>query len=365
MSRSKFMIAVAMLACLSYKAIAARDSLGLRSDYEQTYTALNDMLQTGNTDFKAAVFLVENAYYGGSLSYKAYDQEIKNLAHLARAFLRANPLLYVAKDSATVGIYAATFHIMTDSIPYMTTDNQTAYHEPYKYNFADFDGSADWTDMFVTTLMQTHKGNCHSMPFLYKLITQELGAQTWLSLAPNHIYIKLYSVKDGWYNTELTSAEFPIDAWIMASGYVHLNAIQNGVYMDTIGDKQTLAMCMVDLAQGYEALKGPGGDSFILKCCNTALKYYPNYINALLLQSKVYERQFSGNMRTAGFSSIQDYTAQDAKAKADLDRMTAAVQRIHTLGYRRMPTEMYLAWLSELQTQKDKYTNKKITNFTK
>lgn len=361
----KFVIALAMLICLSCKAMAARDSLGLRSDYEQTYKAINTMLESGNSDFRTAVFLVENAYYGGALSFDAYGQEIKSLAHLTRAYLKANPLFYVAKDSATVGIYAAAFHLMTDSIPFVSADNRREYHEPYKYNFADFDGSTDWTNMFVTTLMRTHKGNCHSMPFLYKLITQELGAKTWLALAPNHIYIKLYSVKDGWYNTELTSAEFPIDAWIMASGYVHLNAIQNGVYMDTIGDRQSLAMCMVDLAQGYEALKGPGADSFILKCCNTALKYYPNYINALLLQSKIYEKQFTRNMKLAGFSSIQEYTAQDAKVKADFDRMTAAVQKIHTLGYRRMPTKMYLTWLSELQTQKDKYTNKKITNFTK
>jgi len=33
-----------------------------------------------------------------------------------------------------------------------------------------------------------------------------------LSLAPNHIYIKNYSEKIGWYNTELTSATFPTDA---------------------------------------------------------------------------------------------------------------------------------------------------------
>jgi len=33
---------------------------------------------------------------------------------------------------------------------------------------------------------------------------------------------------------------------------------------------------------------------------------------------------------------------------------------IHQLGYRKMPDEMYLSWLNELNTQRDKYSNKEI-----
>jgi NADH:ubiquinone oxidoreductase subunit 3 (subunit A) len=360
----KILLALALIAGLSFPAAAGRDSLGLQSDYAQTYTDISNMLESGNINFKGAVFLVENAYYGGALSYEIFDRKIKFLASLAKAYQQTNHINYEGSDSAQVKNWAAIFKIMTDSIPVSFGDT-IVYHPPFTYNFNDFDGSKDWPNMFVSTLLDTYKGNCHSMPYLYKMIAQECGSNAWLSLAPNHIYIKLLSKNTGWYNTELTSAEFPIDAWIMASGYVHLNAIQNGVYMDTIGDRQSLAMCLVDLAQGYEALKGPDADSFILKCCSTALKYYPDYINALLLQTKIYEGQFTRNMKAAGSSSIQEYTAQDAGAKVAFDRMTEAVRHIHSLGYRRMPTEMYLAWLSQLQTQKDKYTNKKITNFTK
>gem|GEM_PF-4659315 len=42
----------------------------------------------------------------------------------------------------------------------------------------------------------------------------------YLAMAPNHTYIKLRSDKNGWYNTELTSASFPIDSWLMVSGYI-------------------------------------------------------------------------------------------------------------------------------------------------
>ena len=79
--------------------------------------------------------------------------------------------------------------------------------------------------------MATRKGNCHSLPFLYKILAEELGAKANLALAPNHIYIKHWNEKDGWYNTELTSGIFPIDSWLMASGYIHLDAVANKLYM--------------------------------------------------------------------------------------------------------------------------------------
>jgi len=54
------------------------------------------------------------------------------------------------------------------------------------------------------------------MPYLYKILADELNIPCNLAFAPNHIYIKLFSERTGWYNTELANSTFPIDA----SGYV-------------------------------------------------------------------------------------------------------------------------------------------------
>ncbi len=75
-----------------------------------------------------------------------------------------------------------------------------------------------------------------------------MGATCWLSLAPNHMYIKNRCSKIGWYNTELTSGEFPIDAWITTSGYIPLKAIQTGLYMDTLSNQQAIALCVLGLS---------------------------------------------------------------------------------------------------------------------
>ena len=42
--------------------------------------------------------------------------------------------------------------------------------------------------------------NCHSLPYLYKIIMDELGYEWHLALAPNHMYIKTNNKKVGWYN---------------------------------------------------------------------------------------------------------------------------------------------------------------------
>ena len=143
--------------------------------------------------------------------------------------------------------------------------------------------------MFVSKLLETGKGNCHSLPYLYKILADELGIPCYLAFAPNHIYIKLFSEQTGWYNTELTSATFPVDAWIMASGYITTDAIRNSLYMDTLSTKQTVANCLVDLAHGYQRKFGRENPDFVIKCCNTVLQYHPANVNAMLTKEAVAE----------------------------------------------------------------------------
>jgi hypothetical protein len=43
--------------------------------------------------------------------------------------------------------------------------------------------------------------------------------------------------------------------------------------------------------------------------------------------------------------------------------MTLLYSQIHQLGYRKMPEDMYMAWLLSLKEERSKYENRKITNF--
>lgn len=186
------------------------------------------------------------------LDYKTYDYTLQYYKSLCEKLIQTRDLEYDGIDINKVSKYAAVFTVMNDTLPIYQSNGKMLYHLPFKYDFEDISGESDWRKMFVTKLLSTHKGNCHSLPYLYKIITEELGEEAHLAFAPNHIYIKQRCKSMGWYNTELTSGMFPVDAWLMASGYIHLKSIQNGVYMYALNDKQSIAVCLVDLAQGYQ-----------------------------------------------------------------------------------------------------------------
>lgn len=238
----------------------------------------------------------------------------------------------------------AVFMFMTDSIP-MVVDGRIVKHPPFSYNHEDFAGQKDWSSMFVSTLMQTKKGNCHSMPYLYKMIMDELGYECHLALSPNHMYIKANNKKVGWYNLELTCGDFPTDAWYAASGYIHTDAIRNGIYMRALSDKEAVAMTLIDLAQGYQAKFGIGDGSFILQCCDTALEHFPNYINAMLQKGEILTELY-----------------RETNDKELLSQMTELYTSIHKLGYRKMPAQMYANWINSLSSEESNQGIKAILN---
>jgi len=313
--------------------------------YEPVYQELAKMLDGRYPlSFKRAVFVTENAYFNNRLSYEEFVQRISGLATVCRLLKKTNDpyLLYDRDDKENVARNAAIFLLMRDS----THLRPGATLAPFRYDFEDFDGDEDWRKMFVSKLLVTHQGNCHSLPYLYKILADETGAPTWLSLAPNHVYLKQHDRKDGWYNTELTSYTFPNDAWLTASGYISRETIISGIYMDTLSAKQNVVLCLVDLAKGYERKVGRmAAEPFVSKCTDLALRYYPNYINAQLLQAEILRHHFEQ----------QTITAEAQRAYA---AMEAAYTRIFQTGYRKMPAQMYADWLRSVGDAKHKYQKK-------
>lgn len=320
--------------------------------FEESYTLLNDMLESESAySFKNAVLSVENAYIDGNLDIRFINSEIELLRSLSTAIINGKELDYIEKDKDVVNKRASIFSIMCDTIPLNIKDAIYNYI-PFEYDFNDVFGHKTRENLFVSKLIQTRKGNCHSLPYLYKILCEEIGIEANLALAPNHVYIKHKSIKDGWYNTELTSKMFPIDSWIMASGYVHVDAIKNGVYMKALNNKESIALVLIDLANNYNA-KFPNNDgTFVLKCCEAAIKIYPNFATALILRAEAHYKQIE---------KIEDKTKYDLLFK-DLQKEYA---HIHEIGYRNMPEDMYLNWLVSLKEENSKYENKKLNTFNK
>tara|TARA_R110002096_G_scaffold431852_2_gene647546 strand:- start:765 stop:1847 length:1083 start_codon:yes stop_codon:yes gene_type:complete len=329
--------------------------------YDKAFTTLSEMLEDKRTiNFKKAVFTVEDAYLGGTLNTLFLNKQINFLKQLSIKIRENSKLEYDEKDKFDVEKYASLFAVMKDSTKIVNQNGKELFHLPFNYDFEDVFGHEDWSKMFVSKLLETHIGNCHSIPYLYKILAEEIGTTANLSLAPNHIYIKHRSVKNGWYNTELTSGIFPIDAWIMASGYVHLDAVKNGVYMKALSEKESIALCLVDLAQGYQRQEFYDLD-FVIKCADKALEYYPNYVNAMILKTEAKGKKIEDILYgyNTDFRDVKKYP----KTHTIFKEIEKELTTIHELGYRQMPEEMYIDWLVSLKEEKQKYANQKINTF--
>ncbi|WP_268846587.1 hypothetical protein [Flavobacterium aestivum] len=320
--------------------------------FEDSYKLLNNMIiNESDYSFKKAVFAVENTYLNNKLDTLFLSNKIKTLKNLSLSLIKERFLCYTEKDKDIVNKRAAIFSIICDTIPINFNDKIYQY-EPFGYDFNDVFGHNTRESLFVSKLLETRKGNCHSLPYLYKILAEEIGIDANLALAPNHVYIKHRSVKDGWYNTELTSGIFPIDAWIMASGFIHIDAITNGVYMKALNNKESIALVLVDLAENYNAKFPKNDGSFVLKCCETAIKQYPNFATALILQAETHKKQMKKEQNNEKANQLL----------LDLEKEYA---HIHEIGYRNMPEDMYSNWLITLRTERNKYENKNLNTFNK
>lgn len=166
--------------------------------YEDAFGEIQDMLSGRQPlNFKRSVFLYENAYSGGALSYKEYCRRIKGITDSINAFIdargiRSNP------NSGQYAIYS-----------YMMEPSALNGNKQFMYDFTDIFGEKDWQPQFVTKLLRTKQGNCHSLPYLYKILAESMGVEAYLAMAPNHVYIKHKDNEGNWVNVELTNASFP------------------------------------------------------------------------------------------------------------------------------------------------------------
>ena len=330
-------------------------------NYNSAYNEIKEMLDgKAPLNFKRAVFITENAYFDNELDYNVFNNYISSLANIAKLWSENNQLSdYNYPDSLNMKLNGAIFKTLTDTV--FDSENNTI-NIPYKYDFEDCFAEKEWANMFVTKLLVTYKGNCHSLPFLYKLIAEELSVDVWLSFTPNHIYLRNWSKKLGWYNTEMTNAMFPSEAWVMTSGYVSVNSIVSGIYMDTLGLKQSVVICLNDLAKGYlRKVKIPDLE-FVLKCCDLGLQHFPNYAELLLLKAETHKKMYQNYVATYGLNVQNSTHPYSEKVKYHISEMNTSYALLAKYDYREIPQEMFLEWIKSLENNKEKYQNKKISD---
>ena len=292
--------------------------------YKNAFAEMNQMLQGKKPiSFKRAVFLMENAFLGNTWTYEKFNAQIVSITTRLHQLIREKHL----EQFKTSGNWAA-FTFMTDSI------KQNNF-KPYSYDFDNFLPDKDPTVGFVTKLITTHKGNCTSLPFLYKILVEEIGASASLALAPIHCYIKHKDEKGKWVNLEMTSGSFARDEWIMQESGITVEQIKTGIYMNALSQKESIALVMKELASNYQFQFGI--DSFDLKVCEAALQHYPTSVNLLMVQFEHY-RQVLWQARKQNNKALED---QCNKTLYSID------QKLIALAYKESSKEDYENWVKE------------------
>lgn len=315
--------------------------------YENSYKQFQTILHTkSNKSFRKAVFIVENAFFDNTFIESRFDKEIKEFVTLCKGFHQANPISnYTQKDKSTVALWGAVFKIMTDTVIILLPNNEKAYHLPFVYDFDDFYGDKDYQNIFVTKLLRTHTGQCRSMPMLYKILAEEIGAESYLALAPNHLYIKHLDEQNKWVNVELTNGHFSSDAWMISSSGMSAEAIQSGIYMKDLTMKESIAFCMTELAMAYK--EQYGHTEFSLLCCEASIKHHKNSVSAILHKHIT--------LKNMGLAYKKKYgNKPNEKMKAYQKEWLATHYQLNELGHREVSKEQYAQWAKEMDTEKEK-----------
>ena len=126
-----------------------------KDSYNVAFNEIDKMLKgEAKLDFKKAVFLTENAHYANKLDYREFCQKIDDIETRLNQFRQVKGII-----NHPIGKQFAIFNYMMEPSKFNDNIHLT-------YDFEDLIGDKDWTKMFVSKLLRTKTGNCHSLPYL-------------------------------------------------------------------------------------------------------------------------------------------------------------------------------------------------------
>jgi hypothetical protein len=123
------------------------------------------------------------------------------------------------------------------------------------------------------------------------------------------------------------------------------------VYMHALGQKESIAVCMEDLAGTYLNKYGYGrNDDFVLRCLNASIKANPVYIVAIATKSNVLSQQLLKECKKRDIPHFK--YAKDVPDLKDLAlQVEALYKQTDELGYEEMPREQYGDWVTKMQSK--------------
>lgn len=273
-------IKVLLIICFAVFVTKTRAQRNITKErFDSAYNEIVAMLEDEKPlSIKRSVFLSEWAYLDGCLDYEQdFCVPLSKGAQYMRRLIAANNW---DKYQTAKQIAICTFFFQP-----VSGNNYTVF----SYDFSNEYPDGDWHHQLVSRTLKTHTGQCHSLPWTFKLFAEELGAKAYIAHAPRHCFI-MYKDEDNlfpedWVNVEVTAQQYQ-PTWVIKEHFeIKDSAITVRTYLSPLTDKETIACQLSDLALAYYH-KFLRYDEFTLKCVESSLKYYPMNPNAIITKGK-------------------------------------------------------------------------------
>ncbi|WP_336732049.1 hypothetical protein [Chryseobacterium sp. VD8] len=324
------------------------------SSYYAAYENLSQ-LDPESYSIADAVFIVENAYYDNNKNFhESYQNQIQKATNIIRNDLKKKGV----EDSDNVSKNLSIFRYFAED----SKQNGKVVHKAMKYDFDDYMGAKDYSKMFVSKLMKTNSGQCHSMPLLYLILAEQIGADAYLVMSPNHSYIRFKNDDGEILSIELTNGMFSANSFVLNSGYIKAEALKNKLYMQNLNKREVLSQTYVDLASGY--IHKFGYDEFVSKVLDKALLLNPQNINATLWKSNTDQVRFMQSCARFGIDPQIKEQLQNIRNYPPLEdqfrQINLSFDYIDQSGFSQMPLDQYEKWLSSLRSTENKQKSDEI-----
>jgi hypothetical protein len=345
---------IALLHIVSGTKLLAKDTDSVaesKAYYRAAKQELENMLEGKSTlSYERAIYLIENAYWDNQIDSNQYTKALDYSTDMIRDIFASNTAKQKVIRSENLWDDLKEYRIrdkgyrekaltnwsiftyMTDT-QYFITKGKISYlinQTPFTYSTTDPLGTIDWSNTQVTNLFTNGKGNCFALASLFKIYSERLHSDAHICTAPGHVYICHRNDKGTVYNVELSSRSFPGTGTMETLTYTTSDAVKNDISLRELDMRQSVDLCLVYLAKGYQYKFKVKGDPFALECAELALKYDSLNLNAMLLKAEVLETNLLNKKQTVALLQA-DHTFKEYQN---------FIGKIYWLGYREMPLEM-------------------------
>ncbi len=237
-------------------------------------------------------------------------------------------------------------------VQYLYISGEWNNYKPYRYDFDDPLGIANPENSRISHYLKTRTGDCVSMPMLVLILGERLWLDMSLSVAPLHLFVRLKD-EGRFYNFEATVGGLKADSSYVKELMITSQALENGIYLRSLGKKQAVTVMLTELARHYSE-KGTLNSDFdkAFELTGLMLEHDQKNIAAMIIRGNTWRNILHRDIEAFKAKRIRMTPPIKKHFDALLARNLKWYEKAEALGWREPPKdydERYLKTINEVR----------------